>query len=346
MAFMVTAHKKSCAAMLRLFIGTPLWIYLYHSSAAIIIWRSFMTKRLKKSEFMMAYMIIITLACTVGGFFFGAHYMKTKMEAERTAALEAQQQEAMRDQQLKAQKLYNEQDFIRFYHSVYAPLLHFRQTHFDEMAKWNAMDKKEQAESLKYLTKQAEETLKALEKNVPLPTSPLLVQAHSNFANSVRAYLDSMEQVRSDQNSNALTPAAIAARMPLFQNSWLTAQEMLYRSIAAWESAYVVKQPLPKTLPASVTTGQWKQYPFHYRTYVAAAAMAKDKQWKSYSPEDLTARIDSLVATQDSQNLGIQDVADAIRLLNATDAIHPGDFKQVSGKLYSQLKAPEIPLYK
>ncbi|MED4751109.1 hypothetical protein [Brevibacillus choshinensis] len=305
-----------------------------------------MTKRLKKSEFMMAYMIIISLACAVGGFFFGAHYMKAQMESERTAALEAEQKEAAKDKLLKEQKLYNEQDFIRFHYAVYAPLLQFRQAHFDVLAKWTTMDKQAQSDSLKQLTKQAEQTLKALEKNVPLPTSPMLVQAHSNFTNSVRAYLDSMEQIRSDQNSNALTPAAITARLTLFQNSWLTAQEMMYHSVAAWESAYVVKQPLPKTLPQTVSTVQWKQYPFHYRTYLAAAAMSADKQWKSYNPEDVTARIDKLVATNEAQSLGIQDVTSAVRLLNATDAIHPGDFKQMSGRLYSQLQAPEIPLYK
>ncbi|MGG1659609.1 hypothetical protein [Brevibacillus sp. NRS-1366] len=81
-----------------------------------------MTKRLKKSEFMMAYMIIITLACTVGGFFFGAHYMKTKLETEQTAALEAKQKEAEKERLLREQKLYSEQDFIRFYYAVYAPV--------------------------------------------------------------------------------------------------------------------------------------------------------------------------------------------------------------------------------
>jgi len=305
-----------------------------------------MKKRLNKSEFMMAYMIIITLACTVGGFFFGAYYMKTKMVAQQAAAMETAQKEAEQDKQLKEQKLYNEQDFIRFYYSFYAPLLELRQAHFDEMAKWSAMDKQEQADSLKKLSGVAKQTQKALEKDVPMPKSPLLAQAHGQFANSVRAYLDSMEQVRSDQNSNALTPAAITAKMTLFQNSWLTAQEMLYHSFAAWESAYVVKSPLPKALPANVSTSQWKQYPFHYRTYLAAAYMSADKQWKSYGPEDMTARIDKLAAGQDAQALGVKDIAGVIRLLNATDAIHPGDFKQLSGKLYSQLQAPEIPLYK
>lgn len=305
-----------------------------------------MTKRLKKSEFMMAYMIIITLACTVGGFFFGAHYMKTQLESEQVAALEAEKKEAEKEKLLREQKLYNEQDFIRFYYAVYAPMLDLKQAHFDTMDKWNKLDTDQREEGLKQLSKHAEQTRKELEKNVPLPTSPMLSQAHATFTNSVRAYLDSMEQIRSDQNSNALTPATIAASMTLFQNNWLTAQEMVYHSVASWESAYVVKQPLPKQLPGNVTTAQWKQYPFHYRTYLAAVAMSASNQWSIYSPEDLTARLDMLIASNEVQSLGIKDLTAAVKVLNATDAVHAGDFKRLSTQLYSVLKAPEIPLYK
>ncbi|WJQ84011.1 hypothetical protein [Brevibacillus brevis] len=303
-----------------------------------------MTKRLKRTEFMMAYMIIITLACTVGGFFFGAHYMKTQLESEQAAVLEAEKKEAEKEKLLREQKLYNEQDFIRFYYAVYAPLLDLKQAHFDTMDKWNQMNESERTEGLKQLSNLADQTRKELEKNVPLPTSPMLRQAHVTFTNSVRAYLDSMEQIRSDQNK--ATPASIGASLTLFQNNWLTAQEMVYHSIASWESAYVVKQAMPKQLPGTVNTAQWKQYPFHYRTYLAAVAMSANKQWSSYNPEDLTARLDLLIASNEVQALGIKDLAAAVKILNATDAVSAGDFKRLNTQLYSVLKAPEIPLYK
>ncbi|ASJ53386.1 hypothetical protein BP422_07335 [Brevibacillus formosus] len=303
-----------------------------------------MTKRLKRTEFMMAYMIIITLACTVGGFFFGAHYMKTQLESEQAAVLEAEKKEAEKEKLLREQKLYNEQDFIRFYYAVYAPLLDLKQAHFDTMDKWNQMSESERTEGLKQLSKLADQTRKELEKNVPLPTSPMLRQAHTTFTNSVRAYLDSMEQIRSDQNN--ATPASIGANLTLFQNNWLTAQEMVYHSIASWESAYVVKQAMPKQVPGAVNTAQWKQYPFHYRTYLAAVAMSASNQWSSYNPEDLTARLDLLIASNEVQALGIKDLAAAVKILNATDAVSAGDFKRLNTQLYSVLKAPEIPLYK
>lgn len=304
-----------------------------------------MQKRLKKTDYMMAYMIIITLACTIGGFFFGAYFMKAQIESAQAAALEAEQREAEKERLLQEQKLYNEQDFIRFHYAVYAPVLSLKSAHFETMDNWAQMDRNAQSDSLEKLVRTAEETLAVLQKEVALPTSPLLQQAHDNFTTSVRAYLDCMEQVRTDQNSNALTTSEIGARLAPLQESWLKAQEQLYLSFATWESAYVSKQPLPQAAPETVTIEQWKQYPFHYRTYVSAVAMTGERQWKAFNPEDLTVRLDSLLSSSDAATFGIRDVAGAVRLLYATDAIHPGDFKQFKTKFLPDLKAPEVPLY-
>lgn len=305
-----------------------------------------MTKRLKKSEFMMAYMIIITLACTIGGFFFGAHYMKNKIETAQAQALEAQKQEAEKERLLQEQKLYSEQDFIRFYYAVYSPVLDLKKAHFDVMNQWGQMDKKAQEQALKQLSQTAEATLKSVDKTVSLQTAPLLLQAQAQFKNSVRAYLDSMDQVRTDQNSNALTPGDISNRMTPFHENWLKAQELVYQSFATWESAYVVKTPLPQALPEKITIEQWKTYPFHYRNYVTAVTLSHDHQWRAFNPEDLTVRLDSLFSSNDAQALGIHDVHAAVRLLFATDAIHPGDFKQLHSRIYSDLPTPEVPLFK
>lgn len=295
---------------------------------------------------MMAYMIIITLACTIGGFFFGAHYMKNKIETAQAQALEVQKQEVEKERLLQEQKLYSEQDFIRFYYAVYSPVLDLKKAHFDVMNQWGQMDKKGQEQALKQLSQTAEATLKSVDKTVSLQTAPLLLQAQAQFKNSVRAYLDSMDQVRTDQNSNALTPGDISDRMTPFHENWLKAQELVYQSFATWESAYVVKTPLPQALPEKITIEQWKAYPFHYRNYVTAVTLSHDHQWRAFNPEDLTVRLDSLFSSNDAQALGIHDVHAAVRLLFATDAVHPGDFKQLHSRIYSDLPTPEVPLFK
>ncbi|WP_400163822.1 hypothetical protein ACAF76_012200 [Brevibacillus sp. TJ4] len=304
-----------------------------------------MKKRLAKSDFMMAYMIIITLACTIGGFFFGAFYMKTEIESAQAAALEAEQREAEKEQMLKEHKLYNEQDFVRFHYAVLAPVRELQNAHFGTIDMWADLDAKGQEEALKELEKAAKETLKLLEKDVLLPTSPLLVQAHSNFTEGVRTYLARMEQVRTAQNSNALSVQEVASHFASPGENWAKAQEELYLSLANWEASYVTRQAIPQEAPETVTIAQWKQYPFHYRTYLSAVSMTREGQWTAFYPEDLATRIDNLLASSDAATIGVQDISGAVRLLYATDAIQPGDFTHLRKKIHPELKAPEIPIY-
>lgn len=305
-----------------------------------------MNKRLTKSEFLVAYMIIITLACFVGGFFFGARYMKAAMEEQQAAASQTEKQMLEQEKLLREQKLYSEQDFIRFHYAVYAPLLELKQAHFDKMADWSRMDTQQRTDSLNQLVKAAKETIKQLEKPAALTTAPLLNQSQSIFLDSVRAYLDSIEQLLSDQNSNILEPEEIASRLTLSQNSWLKGQELLYQALALWESSYVTKQPMPKEKPKTLSIAQWKQYPFHYRTYLAATALTHHKQWTAYNPEDLTARLDMLMSSNEWQSLGLQDVNAALRLLTTADMVKVGDFKQLQLKLYPAVKTPELPIFR
>jgi len=304
-----------------------------------------MQKRLTKSDFLLAYTIIITLACAIGGFFFGAYYMKAEYEAAKAAALEAEKLEAEKERLLKEQKLYNEQDFIRFHYAVYAPALSLKRAHFETMENWTRLDRDAREESLDHLVETAEETLSELQKSVSLPTSPLLQKAQANFRNSVQAYLDGMKQLQRVQNKDVLTADEISEQLAPMQESWLTAQEQVYLSFATWESAYVLKKPLPQAEPLSVTVEQWKQYPFLYRTYLSAAVMTTKKEWKAFNPEDLTAHLDNLFSAKDASGTGIKDLPGGVGVLYAAQAIQPDAFKQQMPKKYAREKLPEVPLF-
>jgi|GEM_PF-680868 len=305
-----------------------------------------MTRRLRRSEFILVYMTIITLACTVGGFFLGAAYMKGKIQEEQAAVLEAEKQQAEKERLLREQKLYSEQDFIRYYHKVYAPLLDLKEAHFRTLAALDKRPQSSRADALDQLADKAKETLDLLEKDLPLAGSPLLAQAKSQYQQSIEAYLDSIEHLQTDQNRNALTTDGITSRLTLFADTWLKAEGSFYKAVATWESAYVYKTSLPKQFPQTVLLTQWKQYPFHYRVYLAAEYAARMKLFEAFQPEDLTARLDMLLRTQEASTLGIKDIPSAIRLLHATGAVHRGDFKQLKPKLYTGLQVPELPLYK
>jgi hypothetical protein len=276
----------------------------------------------------------------------GAAYMKSKIEAEQAALLEAQKEQAEKERLLREQKLYNEQDFIRFYYSVYAPLLELKEAHFHTLARLPEQPRDAREQALDELSGKAKETLNALEKDLPLAGSPLLAQAKTYYEQSVRAYLDGIEHIRTEQNSNALTPDELQSRLTLFTNNWLKAQGFLYKALATWEAVYVNKHPLPKQLPQAVSVAAWKEYPFHYRTYLAAEYLSQMKLYDEFNPEDLTARLDMLLRSREATVLGIKEIPSAIRLLQATDAVRSGDFKQLQAKLYAGLQFPEMPIYR
>ncbi|MGI6184843.1 MAG: hypothetical protein ACOYIL_00005, partial [Brevibacillus sp.] len=83
-----------------------------------------------------------------------------------------------------------------------------------------------------------------------------------------------------------------------------------------------------------------------YRTYLAATALTHHKQWTAYNPEDLTARLDMLMSSNEWQSLGLQDVNAALRLLTTADMVKVGDFKQLQLKLYPAVKTPELPIFR
>lgn len=304
-----------------------------------------MTKRLNKSEFILSYMIIITLACFVGGFFLGAGYMKSKIDSEMTAAAEAKKEEAEKERQLKEQKLYKDQDFVRFYYNVFEPVQEVKKHHEELILSLSGASKKEQISRLKEMRDVTNSKLKNVQKEVALASSPLLGQAKAAYIKSLQSYVDGVEHVISDDQIKSITPAVLAANLQLFQNNLFKAETYMYQATALWESVYVTKKGIPSAKPSEVTVQQWNSYPFHYRAYLAAEYQAQANMFHPYEPLDLVARIDSLIHSEQSKSLGLTNIPAAIRMLEATDAVRSGDFETLRGRLYANLRAPETPLY-
>lgn len=306
-----------------------------------------MATRLKKSEFFISYSIIITLACFLGGFFLGAAYMKNYYEGELQAVAEAQKKQAQHEKMLREQKLYKDQDFVQFYYNVLIPITAFKDEHFEAFANMQTATPEERNAQLKNLEKLAKNHLQEVEEAAVSPTSPLLEQAKTAYVHSLRAYLDGIEKLRSVQNSNALTVEQLSATPELqpFVTNWFTAQNHLYHAIANWESAYVTKRAIPGDIPGNVSIQQWKTYPFHYRNYLAAEYLSRMKVFEDFAPEDMSARIDSLIRSNQVQVLGIKDIPSAVKMLQVTDAVRDGDFKKLKPSLYPELQMPEMPLF-
>ncbi|UFJ42823.1 hypothetical protein LOK74_10150 [Brevibacillus humidisoli] len=303
--------------------------------------------RLKKSDYLLTYMIIITFACFVGGFFLGANVMKARMSTELETATKAEREKAFRELMLKEQKLYREQDFVSFYYGVYLPLEEFRNSHFRYLANLQDKPRAEQLEISEEMKKVVEKHRKEAENGLVPSTSPLLVKAKTEYINSLKAYNDGIEQVLDKNNLHAFSAEEIAAGRHLapFYSLWLRGQADLYKAIALWESAYITNKEIPDTVPTAIDLNQWKSYSFHFRNYLAAEYLTKQPAITSYNPEDLTARLDSVILTNQAVSLGWDDIPYAIRVLNATNAVRKGDYRSLRDRLYSDVRTPEMPIF-
>ncbi len=301
-----------------------------------------MANRLSKSDYFVAYMIIISLACFVGGFFLGASVMKSKIQHEQAVMAEQAEKERLQ----KELKPYREQDFVTFYYSIYQPLKSFEAEHFRYLASLPGKAKRDQLAASEEMQKLAEDKRAEVEKRAVPTTSPLLLNAKQEYLASLQAYEEGMDRLLGEKESAAkLTEADVEQQLRPFRTRWLRAQADLYKAIALWEEMHVTKKPMPREVPAILPISQWRSYPFHYRNYLSAEYMYRQNQLAAFHPEDLTARLDAVVLSNQAGALGWKDIPFAVRALYATDAVREGDFRQLRGKLYPDLKAPEIPLF-
>ncbi len=306
-----------------------------------------MSKRLTKTEYITVYAIIITLGCFVGGFFLGAAQMKATIKAELAAAAKVEREKAEKEKMLSEQKLYRDQDFIRFYYGAYNTIKECKDSHFAYAEKIRGKSHAEQISMLKELQKSVKEKANELSK-VNLPdSSPLLIDAKDAYVKALQAYVAGIDQVLSDNTIDRIDADQFAAavQLPAFASLWHQADANLYKAFAIWESVYVSKQPMPKEPPANVSAVQWKQYSFLFRNYLSAEYMRQLPAFTPYSPIDLTARLDTVIDSGKMEALGSKDIASAVRILNATDAVRSGDFRNQRNRLYPGMKTPEIPLF-
>ncbi|MET3289557.1 UNVERIFIED_CONTAM: hypothetical protein ABID98_002127 [Brevibacillus sp. OAP136] len=307
-----------------------------------------MSNRLTRSEYLVTYMIIITLACFVGGFFLGAGVMKARIQSDLQASAKAEQEALEKERLLKEQKLYRDQDFIRYYYSITVHIQELKDKHFSTAAQFSGKTKSEQKALIKELQELAQTTRKELEGANIASTSQLLVDSKYAYINSLDAYRAGLDQLLEKLSLGSLTPddLLMMRNQTGFINQWNAATALQYQAMATWEAVYVTKQQaVPKVQPAQVSPAQWKAYPYHMRNFLAAEALVKSQQFYPFYPEDLTARIDSVLQGETATTFGWKDIDQAARMLEATDAVRLGDFQSMRSQLYPDLKAPEIPTF-
>lgn len=301
-----------------------------------------MSSRLSKIDFFVVFMILLSLACLIGGFFLGANFSRSKAEAEFQRFLAEINEEESENALLK----YSHTDFVSFYHQVYLPFKEFRTRviPFLEHAE-HSVEPQQLIDESTELRRIVSSVKKEIENAKVPQTSPLLQKSQAQFILALQAFEQSFQDISSldkdeiEQVFNLIQGEAFLSG----KDYWLEGQKLFYEALILWESFFVSKES-PQFIenPTNYTLRDWSALSFHQKNDLIAKLLAELQLVTLYNPEDVAVYINSLAANshQDKQ----QKVLEAVRFLSASDSIRAGEFLTRINE-YEAEALPMIPLF-
>lgn len=302
-----------------------------------------MEKRLTRTDYLFAALTIFMLVCMVGAFFIGFTIGQNKTE-DRYKALLAAQTELTDDT-----GSYTGQTLVSFYHNMYLPFKAFQDSWFQSI---NALESNSEdlntSSSLKDLIHQANETYDLLAGKTIADHSPLLKQAHAEFATSLKQFANGLKPFASKTKtmSGADLASALNADSALndAKHAALQGQRNFYLSMVKWYQTFDTTVQAT-TGEQNLSIEEWSKLPLLVKNQYIAERMLAQESYHAYLPQDLAVRIDDLIASGQADKLGIANVLDAIQLLDGTQAVRTDDFIKLKNKHYFNEHLPEIPFF-
>jgi len=302
-----------------------------------------MDKRLTRTDYAFAIMTIFMIVCVIGAFFVGFD-----MGAERT---ETRYQKMMAVETAPPEEpgAYAQQTLVSFYHNMYLPFREFQVAWFDAMEKIEtSTDEATRTEEAKKLASLANDAhARFMNKSMPV-NSPMLAEAQSLFTSSLESFAAGL-QTMSGKAGNMTGPEfggalQLDANIAAAKKAALQGQRNFYASMVKWYQTIDPQiQPTPPDKAWNVQ--DWSQAPLLVKNQYAAERMLADLTFRSYLPQDLTARIDDLIATGQASKLNLTDVPAVIQLLNGTEAVRSGDYFTKANNRYANDVLPDLPLF-
>lgn len=303
-----------------------------------------MDKRLSRTDLMFALGFLFMLVVAVAAFFYGVKV--------GTSQAESRQQKA-ETTSVKAESVslnaYQLLDLVSFYHTVFLPYREFLDDWENEKQDWLSDDTADRSASMKRLAKSAKAEYDSVQVAYVSAGSPLLKDAQDQYLKSLKLYEDGFSAMASTANeataSILLEQVGNNAYVAEAQKFGLAAQEQYYASMVKWGSTVDIDIPDTVQETPSIGLSEWKKLPLLLKNELAAQYMKKQGLTTDYLPQDLTARIDSLVASGQASKLKLKSMSAAAELLLQTDAVRKGDFLSAKVRLYAKEMLPQLPFF-
>ncbi|MBB6735791.1 hypothetical protein [Cohnella zeiphila] len=304
-----------------------------------------MEKRLSRMDLLFALGFLFMLIVAVGAFFYGVKVGSTEAESRYTQA------NGTTDVAVKAQtaNAYQLQDLVSFYHTVFLPYREFVTEWQDAKAKWLGDATTDRSSALKELVKSAESKYDEMKVAYIPPVSPLLKQSQDQYLKSLKLYRDSLSDRVSKGNDGAasllIEQIAGDAYYKEGLKLGLAAQEQYYDSMVQWAATVNIDIPNNPVGSTSLGLTSWKVLPLVLKNRISALYLQEQSIQGAFLPQDLTARIDTFLASGQAEKMKLKSVSSVADLLVQTDAVRGGDFLGAKDRFYSKQLVPQLPFF-
>jgi hypothetical protein len=304
-----------------------------------------MNKKLSATDYLLTLLFLFMIIGALGAFFYGVKIGQDKT-AEKYEKLLVEKR-AM-SHELTA---YHQQYLVSFYHTIYLPYRDFQKNWFSHLESIELRSESVDPEDVfKELGKLAEQKFNSIENMTMPETSPLLVESHEQYLKSLKLFSDASDDFRSKartlKGDNLINAIQSDAYFKEAKNFALSAQQNYYASIIKWHKS--VQPNLAHSelaLKEDLNFQEWSQLNLNQKNDYVTRIMASEQYYTSFYPQDLTVRIDEMIANGQTKKMNFTTINPMIEMLVDTKAVRLGDYLKGKQRYYSNETLPQLPFF-
>lgn len=299
-----------------------------------------MNKKMNRSDYILSLVLMFSLVCIAGAFFFGVRIGQDRTEKKFAAY-------AASEAAYELPGAYDQQHLVSFYHRIYAPYREFAEVWFQEW--WLNEASPDASRSIRpqsRLLKAANDTYTLLSEAVTPENSPLLGEAHLNLLRSLKLFADT------SNSSSEARPVAIGGKARDSDDTFaegqrlgLLGQQQYYAAIVKWNETIESKIGSELLAQSSFALQDWSRMSLNVKNAAVASILLDQRQFLPLYPQDMTVRIDEWIASGQTAKLSLNDVGSVVELLASMNAARKGDFLERKNKWYQDATLPMLPVF-
>jgi hypothetical protein len=304
-----------------------------------------LNKKLSRMDYLMTLLFLFVIIGALAAFFYGIKVGKDKTTVKYEQLIAEKQEMA------KELTAYHQQYLVSFYHTIYLPYRDFEKKWFEHMDAIEIESESIDPQSLfKELSKLADEKFKTIQSMTMPSISPLLQESHSHYLKSLKLFSDAANDIRAKASNKRGTQIIDMVNNDVYfkeaMNFALTAQSEYYSSIVRWnESINSSLTGSELANKANVSLQEWSSMNLNIKNDFVSHILKEMKYYAQFHPQDLTIRIDEMIASGQVKKMEFTSIKPIIEMLLQTNAVRSGDYLKKRQIFYKSETLPQLPFF-